>query len=103
MTPKKRRLIHELAQIVRDYIGAGVPADLERVVADLGGDLRKGRHGDHEARVFKDGPEHFTIELQADEVSPRERFSIAHELGHLMLHMGYKVEPQIWEGAWWCW
>ena len=27
----------------------------------------------------------------------RERFTIAHELGHLFLHMGYRTNNELWE------
>ncbi len=52
----------------------------------------------HEAdgKIEKQG-DSFQITLSPRQSSLRKRFSLAHELGHLFLHMGYIIKPSIWK------
>ena len=39
----------------------------------------------------------FKIIVSPFQDEKRERFTIAHELGHLFLHMGYRTNNELWE------
>lgn len=97
MTPEKRRRISELADIVRNTLQLTSPTDMQEVVKKLGGDLRFVEPGEisYEAIVEKvdDG---FRISIANDRAGTRQKFSVAHEIGHLFLHMGYIVNPSVW-------
>ena len=101
MDPYVRRKINELADYVREQLGLGIPVDVMEAVQKLGGDfeyrddLEQGRF---DAVIQKDG-DSFLIGLPFNpQYEPRHRFSIAHELGHLFIHMGYMIDLQKWEG-----
>jgi len=95
MTSARRRQINRLADLVRTCCDADVPVDVERVVRQLGGSVESVTDADFEARIEKvdDG---FRITLGSPVAENRRRFSIAHELGHLFLHMGYIIDPDEW-------
>lgn len=79
--------IHEVLNI-----DLTVPVDAKRIAEQLGGIVRTASSEEipHEACIRKAG-ESFEILLKPG-YPTRERFSIAHELGHLFLHMGYLVD-----------
>ena len=98
MTPSRRREINEFAEQVRHALDLRSPIDMERVVRTLGGSVKYTRPHElpYEAIVEKkDGS--FVISLTRDKAPTRRNFSIAHEVGHLLLHMGYIVDPKKWE------
>ena len=52
--------------------------------------------------VFSDGKiekqgDSFSISVPTNQSNARKNFTIAHELGHLFLHMGYKIDRELWE------
>lgn len=79
--------IHEVLNI-----DLTAPVDAKRIAELLGGVVLSASSEDipHEACIRKAG-ERFEILLKPA-YPTRERFSIAHELGHLFLHMGYLVD-----------
>lgn len=98
MTPARRTEIHELADAVREALELSPPVDVAKAVKHLGGELKYDLHetDDIEAMVAK--TRHgFLIRLRQNQRTARHKFSIAHELGHLFLHMGYLVDPQKWD------
>ncbi len=97
MQADKFKEISALADTVRESLELGVPIDLNEAVRRLGGTLCEARiePGKPEAMVSKTG-ERFQIVVRHHEWQARKRFSIAHELGHLFLHMGYLVNPDTW-------
>lgn len=74
----------------------GPPYDVRKAVALLGGVIEPATDWFAEACVRKHGNS-FVIELAGAATDERDRFSIAHELGHVFLHMGYLVDPAAWE------
>lgn len=54
---------------------------------------------DMEAEVQKTGDRAFLIRISQETPELRRRFSIAHELGHLFLHMGYLIDPELWKST----
>lgn len=49
-----------------------------------------------DAYIEKIDEEHFRIHLNQYRHHNRERFTLAHELGHLFLHMGYIIDSEKW-------
>lgn len=100
MNPTKRKEINSLAETIRDGLDLKTPVDVEAAVSRLGGELceESALEGKMEALVRKTG-ERFQIVLCADKPATRKRFSIAHEMGHLFLHMGYLLNPDTWREA----
>lgn len=103
MLPKRRKQIYALAERVRTRFTAGdIPVPIDTLIANLGGEVRTvpfeqnqseamvrpGRAGDEK------GPR-FVVELiaydESDYGSPeqRRRFTLAHELGHVFIHLRF--------------
>jgi Zn-dependent peptidase ImmA (M78 family) len=97
MNETKKREISSLAQVVRDSLELETPIDVFDAVTKLGGTLRTmaGDFGEPEALVRRT-EERFEIWLKNAHSPLRQRFSVAHELGHLFLHMGYLLKPETW-------
>lgn len=70
------------------------PFPVDTAVERLGGRIEVSASPEAEALVKKEG-DSFVIALAA-QPETRRRFSVAHELGHLFLHMGYLIEPEKW-------
>jgi Zn-dependent peptidase ImmA (M78 family) len=98
MNAGRRQEIELLAESVRRACGSEVPVDVEGAVTRLGGCLRTVPVADHEAKIEKRDSA-FLITLTEDRIATRQRFSIAHELGHLFLHMGYAIDEAKWQEA----
>lgn len=49
-----------------------------------------------DAYIEKIDEDHFRIHLNQYRHHNRERFTLAHELGHLFLHMGYIIDSERW-------
>lgn len=95
MDGKRRHEIGELADSVRDALKLNPPVDVDRAVDLLGGQLALIDPNEAEAYVEKQG-ESFVIGISHAVAPTRRRFSIAHELGHLFLHMGYLRDVEKW-------
>ena len=80
MDSSTRIFIDNLAEAVIDAYGITIPIDnIEAVVKKIGGEIVEKADLDD----LYDG----TI---------RKAFTVAHELGHLFLHMGFGVDPDLW-------
>lgn len=93
---KCEELIKSNPDCISNYI-----VDVKAIVRYLGGEIivLSGNHFVFEAQVSKHGKT-FKIVLQKCMMQQRQRFSIAHELGHLFLHMGFNissVKTTLWE------
>lgn len=102
LTRERRRQIGKLAVAVRGYLGLdeGLLFDVDRAVVALNGKLTDVSSWEdvldvHDANVKKIGDDSFEIRV-APMSGTRRRFSIAHELGHLFLHMGFLVDEDRW-------
>lgn len=99
MDQQRRREIDGLADKVREALGLLSPVNVEAAVAMLGGTLREiGSGAAAEAYVEKQG-DSFEIGIDLDSAPNRRRFSIAHELGHLFLHMGFMIDEDKWNSV----
>lgn len=72
-----------------------VPFPVEDAIARLGGTVEGMTADQGEALIRKSG-DAFVIQI-AELPERRRRFSLAHELGHLFLHMGFIIDPSRWE------
>jgi len=98
----KREKIGSIADKIRSVLRVETPVDLEKVIEALGGRIEYlGPSADRpEASIEKDPhrARGFVIRLAGDKVIARQRFSLAHELGHLFLHMGF-ADIERWRSA----
>lgn len=92
--------INDLAdQVILEYDISIPILDIDSVVQRIGGTVLEKADLDilYNGRVRKDGVASFCIEV-SPYLSPRRRtFTIAHELGHLFLHMGYRTNWARWQ------
>lgn len=97
MDKRKKREIAALADTIRESLELRTPVDVVRAVERLGGKLNEVSdwEGIEEARIRRTG-ERFEIDIRKAHLAARKRFSVAHELGHLFLHMGYLISPETW-------
>jgi Zn-dependent peptidase ImmA (M78 family) len=99
VTAAQRKEINRLAETIREGLELDLPVRVEQAVERLGGTLEFGcLDSKVEALIQKDG-ERFKIVVRDTNPPARNRFSVAHELGHLFLHMGYLVDPDKWTNA----
>lgn len=93
MNKAKRERIGDAAEKIRSVLRLTSPISIEQLidaVGRLGGvivDVDSGSSG-NEASILKHGAQ-FEIRLDREKPRVRQAFSIAHELGHLFLHMGF--------------
>lgn len=102
MNMNRRKKINELAAVVRQACGRDVPLTeegLQDMVKILGGELEFVNPSKMkcEAQIEKTSDSSFRISLAEDFMPKRKKFSIAHELGHLFLHMGFLVDKEKWQ------
>ncbi|MDR2518099.1 MAG: ImmA/IrrE family metallo-endopeptidase [Spirochaetaceae bacterium] len=93
-----REKIEEIADSIRTTLGLTYPYDPEKATTLLNGTI-KPISIDHkiDAAIKKNGEKGFIIYLNIDEPVLRKRFTVAHELGHLFLHMGYLNDKKKWD------
>ena len=94
MASKKRTGIQEIANEIREFLGIdGCDFDIVGAVGRLNGKIEyfSGRDAYRPEEVIKSGGETpaFIMRIDKDNPEARQRFSIAHEIGHLFLHMNY--------------
>lgn len=95
-----RRLINVMAEEVINLYGIQIPIiNIEEVVQKMGGSVADnssiGEFSD--GKIRKTGEDSFTIEVSPFQTEERKNFTIAHELGHLFLHMGFQTNEQKWQ------
>lgn len=101
MQPSRYEQIIKLVKTISDACNITIPADEEemrRVVNLLGGEYEVNDDHRCEASIEKTGDESFKIVMWSKHNPLRRNFSIAHELGHLFLHMGFLINEEKWKG-----
>lgn len=91
--------INDLADEVRRVFNITSPiGNIEDVVKTLGGSVEKCTKLENfaDAKIEKIDNKSFKISILDFQSDSRKRFSIAHELGHLFLHMGYCIDDEMW-------
>lgn len=91
-----RRMINSLAEDILNIYNISVPIqNIGDIVEVLGGVIQK-ETSFSDGTVKREG-DGFRIIVFPYQDEKRERFTIAHELGHLFLHMGYRTNQELWE------
>jgi Zn-dependent peptidase ImmA (M78 family) len=88
--PRRARYtkIEKLVEGLLDQHGVTqAPVPVEGIVSSYGIHLRKGNLGDVSGLIVRDGSS-VTIGVNAKQRRSRQRFTIAHEFGHFLLHDG---------------
>lgn len=95
MNDKIQQLINDLSADIIDTYDIHIPIyDMNDVVTTLGGYIEENKNiCDSAIRKQNDG---FVIYIPSSYNVERKQFAIAQELGHLFLHMGYKISPKLW-------
>lgn len=98
-----RKQINELAETVLDVFDISRPiTNMNNVINILGGEIREdaslGLFSDGKVYKEKDNSKGFSfyIVVPSNQPDARKNFTVAHELGHLFLHMGYKINDELW-------
>lgn len=94
-----REYINKVADAVRSYYSISTPIeDMVEVVTRIGGRIEEKLNFDsyYDGTIIKDGMDSFCIAISPIQNAQRKNFTIAHELGHLFLHMGYKTNQYVW-------
>lgn len=95
-----RSYINNLAERVINVYNIAIPiTNIDDVVRTIGGTIVEKNNFDDlcDGTIIKDGTNSFRIAISPYQNSQRRAFTIAHELGHLFLHMGYRTNPSLWE------
>ena len=100
MDSELRMLINNLTQDIIDAYHIQIPIlDIDYVVTQqLGGRIEESPNIENmsDGSVRKEG-NGFVIYVSPYQTTERRTFTIAHELGHLFLHMGYVINQELWE------
>lgn len=95
MDMKTRNMINSLTEDILHFFNIQIPIDdMDALVKKLGGSVEE-KDVFSDGAVIKDG-DAFKILLSPYQDEKRRRFTIAHELGHLFLHMGYLTNKNLW-------
>jgi Zn-dependent peptidase ImmA (M78 family) len=95
MTPTRRKEIRDFAGRVYKATKCTLPVNVDMVVQRLGGTISERADLSAEAMILKSSETSFAINLRTGPPN-RRKFSVAHEIGHLFLHMGYLVDKDRW-------
>ena len=82
--------VHRLAESIADQMKWEPGGDIYRAIEDLGGSVEIQdtllTDPEQSGSLFVDGPDRFKIIVPAHTSPERDRFTIAHEFGHFVLH-----------------
>ncbi len=95
-----KNYINELAQRVIQVYNISIPIkNLDHIVCSMGGEIVEKVDFDDfcDGTIIKKGADSFRIVIPKTQYPQRKTFTIAHELGHLFLHMGFRTNPLIWD------
>ena len=100
MNSSTKQYINELAQQVINVYDITIPInDLENVVRSMGGEIEERAEFDDfcDGTIMKSNSDGFRIVIPRTQYPQRRTFTIAHELGHLFLHMGFRTNRELWD------
>lgn len=91
-------LINNLTQDIIDCYNIQIPVqNIDDIVKTLGGRIEEQFDFDNMADgSIKKQDGGFIIYVSPFQNDKRRKFTIAHELGHLFLHMGYRINLKLW-------
>lgn len=95
---KLRMLINNLTQDIINIYNIQIPIiNIDEVVIKLGGRVESSAMNNVSDACVKKQNDGFIIFVSPFQSAERRTFTIAHELGHLFLHMGYQINGELWE------
>lgn len=100
MNEDTRKYINDLANAVITAYHIDIPIkDMEKVAKTIGAVIKYNPNFNDfcDGTIKKTGDRSFEIQLSSSSNSKRNAFTIAHELGHLFLHMGYRTNLEVWK------
>lgn len=95
-----KTLINRLAKEIIEIYQIAIPIiDINQVVQQLGGDVidDPALNEFSDGKVKKTGENSFEIAVSPFQTMERRNFTIAHEIGHLFLHMGFHTNQERWD------
>lgn len=100
MSPETRDYIDRLTKKVMSVYNVPTPIeDMVPIIEALGGTVEERVHIDHwEGTVKKTGDNSFAIAVESGWSIKQMNYVLACELGHVLLHMGFKTNLDCWEG-----
>ena len=100
MTSETKEFINDLTQIVISSYNITIPiTKMDDVVKQMRGTVIENDDfdSDSDGSIKKTSNNTFEIKISKNQTNERRNFTIAHELGHLFLHMGYRTNDELWE------
>lgn len=99
MNNETREYISLVADKVREVYKIATPIEsMSLVVKQIGGEIKEtDEPRDFDGIIRKSNNNSFLIEISKNQSEQRKNFTIAHELGHLFLHMGYGTDEDVWK------
>lgn len=90
------KIINDMAEGIIDTYDIHIPIrNINDVVTALGGYLNESADiCSSDVMKWNDG---FVIYIPSSYSAERKQFAVAQELGRLFLHMGYKINPKLWD------
>lgn len=95
-----QRYIDNLAEVIIKAYDITIPIhNIDTVVKRMGGRVKEqiGLDDLYDGTIRKTGRDSFSIVISPFQSQQRKAFTVAHELGHLFLHMGFQIDPVVWE------
>lgn len=95
-----RNYINDLAQQVIKAYHIAIPiTDIDKIVSQMGGSIEVKKNFDDmcDGTIIKDGRSSFRIVGSPYLNDQRRLYTIAYELGHLFLHMGFRTNAELWQ------
>lgn len=98
MNDELRMLINNLTQDIIDLYNIEIPIqNINDVVTALDGRVEESIDIDYMSDgSIRKQDNGFVIYVSPFQSAERRKFTIAHELGHLFLHMGYRINSDLW-------
>lgn len=94
---ERRMLINNVTQDIIDLYHIQIPIqNVTDVVTALGGRVEESVDIGNSDSGIKKQDNGFIIYVSPSQSPVRRRYTIAYELGHLFLHMGYKINQKLW-------
>ena len=101
MNSEIRNYINQIAEVIaNDWVNQTTNRiiNLDQLVINLGGTIINDSNlSFYDGIITKIGDRQFEIRIASHSSEERKRFTIAHELGHLFIHMGYIVNDVLWQ------
>ena len=98
MDAKVKQYINDLSDWVRNGYCLEIPLlNIEELVNRMGGRLLIDKSGAYyDGTIRKVGDTEFEIKISSSQGNERKNFTVAHELGHLFIHMGFRTDYMLW-------